>query len=166
MSTTPLIVCVDDQREVGTALLRDLDPLSKHFGIVDCTSAAEAWDELEHAFDTGRPIALMICDHLMPVETGVALMTRMRADDRFRGVHTILLTGMATQEDTIEAINSAHVDRYVSKPWDPARLLGVAQEEITRWVLENGLPTARFEGALAGDVVMREAWRDGTEPRV
>lgn len=166
MSALPLIVCVDDQREVCTALLRDLDPLAGHFTIVDCTSAAEAWAELEHASDTGRPIALMVCDHLMPVETGVALMTRVRADERFRGVHTILLTGMATQADTIEAINSAHVDRYVSKPWDPAKLLRVVEEEVTRWVLENGLPTARFEGSLAGDIVMREAWRDGTEPRV
>ncbi|MXP22299.1 response regulator [Gordonia sp. HNM0687] len=165
MSTTPLIVCVDDQREVGSALLRDLEPLTSHFTVVDCTSAAEAWEELEEADSRGRPVALLICDHLMPVETGVAFLTRVRSDFRFRGVHSILLTGMATQQDTIEAINAAQLDRYVSKPWDPQRLLTVVKEELTRWVLENSLPTDRFEGSLAGDVIMRESWRDGTDPR-
>lgn len=165
MGASPLVLCVDDQREVCSALLRDLEPLTRHFTVIDTTSAGEAWQELENAADTGRSIALVICDHLMPVETGVALLTRMRADERFREVHTILLTGMATQQDTIEAINAAHINRYVSKPWDSAEILRVAKEEITRWVLEAGLPVARFDGVLAGDVIMREAWRDGTDPR-
>ena len=166
MSAAPLILCIDDQREVCSAILRDLEPLTGHFTVVDCGSAAEAWEELEHEANTGRSIALVICDHLMPHETGVSLLTRVRSDDRFRRVRSILLTGMATQEDTIEAINTAHVDRYVSKPWDSVDLLRVVREELTRWVLESGLPAARFEGDLAGDVLMRESWRDGTETRV
>lgn len=165
MSAAPLILCIDDQREVCNAILRDLEPLTDHFTIVDCTSAAEAWEELAHAADTGRPIALVVCDHLMPVETGVSLLTRIHADDRFRGVRSILLTGMATHEDTIEAINAAHVDRYISKPWDSGRLRRIVQEELTRWVLDSGLPVARFGRSLAGDIIMRESWRDGTDPR-
>ncbi len=166
MSAHPLVLCIDDQREVCSAILRDLEPLATHFTIVDCNSAAEAWDELEHAADTGRSIALVICDHLMPAETGVAMLTRLRSDGRFRHVRTILLTGMATHEDTIEAINSAHIDRYVSKPWETTELLRVVREELTRWVLGEGLPASRFVGSLAGDVIMRESWRDGTDTRI
>ena len=108
----------------------------------------------------------MICEHLMPVETGVSMLTRLRSDGRFRLVRTILLTGMATDEDTIEATNSAHIDRYVSKPWDTTEFLRVVREELTRWVLGEGLPASRFAGSLAGDVIMRESWRDGTDPRI
>ena len=36
------IICVDDQREVLSAVLQDLSPLADYFNIEDCESAIEA----------------------------------------------------------------------------------------------------------------------------
>lgn len=41
------IICVDDQREVLSAVLQDLEPLSRWINIEDCESADEALDLMD-----------------------------------------------------------------------------------------------------------------------
>ncbi len=61
-------------------------------------------------------IALIISDHVMPGKTGVELLTDVSKDGRFGFTRKVLLTGQATHTDTINAINSAGIDRYFEKP--------------------------------------------------
>lgn len=41
------IICVDDQREVLSAVLQDLEPLSRWINIEDCESADEALELMD-----------------------------------------------------------------------------------------------------------------------
>ena len=66
----PDIVCVDDQREILAALERDLEVLEGYFSIVMCESAQEAHEVLAEIDAEGGHLALIICDHVMPVKAG------------------------------------------------------------------------------------------------
>ena len=66
----------------------------------------------------------MIADQIMPGMKGVELLEIV--DRRLPATTKILLTGQAGLDAVIEAINRAHLNQYIGKPWDEtALLLGV-----------------------------------------
>ena len=162
MAHKPIILCVDDQREVLSAVLRDLEQFSEKFDLIDCERSAEAWSELERADTTQTQVALIICDHMMPEESGVQFLERVHKDHRFLRIRKILLTGMATQSDTIEAINRARIDGYIAKPWQRDELVEKTQIELTRFILAAGLPYQEFGDILNQDILMKELWQSGS----
>ncbi|MCE2570085.1 response regulator [Motilimonas eburnea] len=137
--TTINIICVDDQREVLSAVVRDLAPLASYFNIEECESAGECEELLDELDANGERVALIISDHVMPVKTGVQLLTDLANEPRFRSIRKILLTGLATHADTIKAVNQAHIDHYLEKAWDGAELLQISKQLLTEFVVEQGL---------------------------
>jgi len=133
------IVCVDDQREVLAALRNDLEPFEVHFTIVDCESAGEALEVLDEIDAAGEHAALIVCDHVMPQQNGVDFLCEVNEDGRFSHTKKLLLTGLATHEDTIQAINRAHINCYIEKPWDRDDLTGVIKTLVTEYIVHAGL---------------------------
>jgi len=132
----PVILCVDDQREVLAAIAWALEPLEDHFEILEAERGDEAMALLGEFDAAGRPVALVIADHVMPGLSGVALLAAVDLAGRYKATRKVLLTGQATHEDTIRAINEARINRYVAKPWEEADLQQVVREELTHYVLE------------------------------
>ncbi|MDR9830947.1 response regulator [Vibrio sp. FNV 38] len=133
------VICVDDQREVLSAVVADMAPLSDWLTIEDCESADEAFDLMEDLDAEGHQIAVVISDHVMPDKTGVDLLKEIHADSRFKHTKKVLLTGQATHNDTIEAINSAGVEHYFEKPWDAEKLVNAVRVLATRFVFDHKL---------------------------
>jgi len=136
--TKPEIICIDDQREILAALGKDLEPLTTHFEINFCESAAEADELITELDQEGQPIALLICDHIMPGKNGVDFLVELYQSGRFPTLKKILLTGQATHKDTIVAINEAEIDRYVEKPWTQDGLLLTVKTLLTEFLFEYG----------------------------
>ena len=59
-----------------------------------------------------------------------------------------VLTGQATHADTIQAVNDAHIDNYLEKPWDPAVLLTTARKLLTRFIMEKGIDHTPYMSCL------------------
>lgn len=133
------IICVDDQREVLNALTEDLEVFENYLKIEECESVNEAWDVIESIDAEGNHLALLITDQVMPNNTGVDLLKKLRSDSRFNQSKTILLTGQATHKDTIEAINSAHLDHYIEKPWQKVQLHSIIKTLLTMFLMDKGL---------------------------
>lgn len=76
------VICVDDQREVLSAVLQDLEPLNQWLNVEDCESAGEALELMDEFDAEGEMIALIISDHVMPGKTGVELLTDVSKDGR------------------------------------------------------------------------------------
>lgn len=131
------IICVDDQREVLAALRNDLTELP--FVCEFCESADEAGEVLEDIDAEGGYVAVIVCDQVMPEKSGVEFLTEVAEDGRFEHVKKLLLTGLATHQDTIEAINKASIHAYMEKPWDVDGLLGEIRKLVTDFVLDVGL---------------------------
>jgi len=133
------IICVDDEREVLESVSRDLDYFSDIFNIEECESAFECLQLLEELDAQQEYVALIISDHIMPEKSGVELLTEVAKDNRFIGTKKLLLTGLATQADTIQAINNAKLDNFLEKVWDPKELLQMVKELITEYIVEKGI---------------------------
>lgn len=133
------IICIDDQRDVLATIRKDLALFEDKFTIIDCESANEADEVLEELDHHGEYIALLICDHLMPEKNGVDFLIEVNQDERFAATKKLLLTGMATHKDTIEAINMADIDRYIEKPWDSEQLVQIVKELLTYFIIPTGI---------------------------
>lgn len=135
----PEIICVDDEREVLAALKRDLAGFKDYCNLTYCESAEEAQEVLEDLDAEGRPVALIVCDHIMPGKNGVDFLIELNKDSRFARIKKLLLTGLATQQDTIQAINQAQLDRYIEKPWAAESLIQVMKVLLTEFVVSAGM---------------------------
>ena len=138
------IIVVEDQREVLHAITKDLATLEDFLSVEECESATGALALMRELDKEGDHVALIISDHVMPERTGVDFLAEVQRDDRFKGTRKILLTGLATHADTINAINRASIDRYISKPWKSNELLDVVRELLTEYILEKGLPYEKY----------------------
>jgi len=124
------IICVDDQREVLSAIKKDLESFSGGFNIVDCESAGEADEVIEDILNDGESIALIICDHIMPGQNGIDFLAKVNSNEKLKDVKKLLLTGLATQQDTIKAINEAQIDYYLEKPWDSTEFVEAVKKLV------------------------------------
>lgn len=62
-------------------------------------------------------------------------------------------------EDTVQAINKAHLDYYIGKPWSKEELQEVVIEKLTDYVIEQKLNLLPFMSVLNA-TRLAEALRD------
>lgn len=149
------IICVDDEREVLDSVSRDLAFFSDVFNIEECESAQECLDLLEELDADQEYVAVVISDHVMPEKNGVDLLVEIEMDNRFIGTKKLLLTGLATQADTIKAINQARLDHFLEKVWDPEELLQTVKELITEYIIEKGIEYETYIDQLDAKTLYR-----------
>jgi len=117
------ILAVDDDPDILTALRRALAPLGAPLILTeDPTEVMDILDE--------QPISVLISDIDMPQMTGLELMAQVRL--AYPNVVRMLLTGRATFDAAMSAINQGEVHRYINKPFEPAELRKVVQEALVR----------------------------------
>lgn len=124
---TPRILVVDDDLNLRQTLQRTLRRSQLH---VDAAASAPlAWDHL-----TREHYDVLCADYHMPGPSGINLLER--CSQQFPFMYRVLLTGGATLEIVLEAINSGQVHAVLRKP--------VAGEQLLR-VLRRGVDHARTQ---------------------
>ena len=108
-------------------MLRQLEPLEAIIDLHEAESADDAWSIIDSCDARGQHIAVIISDHVMPGTNGVDFLRSVVDDGRFPHSRKLLLTGQATYEDTVRAINEAGIDAYVGKPWNEDELLATTR---------------------------------------
>lgn len=142
------ILILEDEKTVLDAILRDMEPIEENFRIEIAQSVSEAKEILDDMSGKDFELALAICDHILPGENGIDFMIWLRESEQFSGVKKILLTGQASHEDTIEAINRAEIDFYFAKPWDVEKLQEKAIDLLSDYVIKNRENVMPFLGTL------------------
>ncbi len=131
------IIAVDDQEEVLRALEDDLSFFLSKCEVETCHGGEEALELLEDIDAAGDHLAVIVSDHVMPGMTGVELLVKVKEDGRFASSQKLLLTGLASHQDTIDAINKAGLDMYISKPWDREDLLAKIKVLLAKFVISK-----------------------------
>ena len=140
----PILLAVDDDREVLGAIERDL---RGHYGdqyrILTATSGREALEALRQLRRRGGSVALLLVDQRMPEMSGIALLGEARK--LYPEAMRVLLTAYADTEAAISAINDVGLHHYLMKPWDPPeqRLYPVLDDLLSEWARRVRPP---FEG--------------------
>ena len=147
--TKPVILTVDDDREVLAAIERDLRRQYRaRYRIVAASSGREALDAAQELKRRGTPVALILADQRMPMMTGTQLIGELRKV--YPDAKRVLLTAYADTEAAITAINDIGLHHYLMKPWDPPeqRLYPVLDDLLAEWSASVRLP---YEGVrIAG----------------
>src|SRR5262245_7390016 len=136
MGRREVIVCIDDEDGVLRVLRAQL---GARFGHECQIATARSGDEAIALFDElgreGESIAVVISDQIMPGMKGVELLEIV--DRRLPSTTKILLTGQAGLDAVIDAINRAHLNQYIAKPWDETALLLAVENLLRQYRLVN-----------------------------
>ena len=144
----PVILAVDDDPQVLTAVARDL---RQHFGgeyrILRADSGQSALEVVKQIQQRNETIALFLVDQRMPGMSGVEFLEG--AMEIFPEAKKALLTAYADTEAAIRAINSVRVDYYLVKPWSPPeeKLFPVLEDLLRYWKApKDGMEDIRVVG--------------------
>lgn len=120
--TAPAIhlMVIEDDADTLEMLRATLE--SKGFGVTACESAA---DSLRAAGE--MRVDLIISDIGMPQMDGLELIAQLREQPGYESVPAIALSGYASHKDAKAAV-AAGFNAHVSKPVEPAELLGVIKQ--------------------------------------
>ncbi|MEM6523849.1 MAG: response regulator [Bacteroidota bacterium] len=138
------IICVDDQQEVLNALEQDLSPFDEKLNVEVCDSGHEVLELIDDIDERGDLVAVVISDQVMPEMSGVELLKKVENDSRLTHTRKVLLTGQATHQDTIEAINLGGIDRYIAKPWDKTEIRNTIKTLLADYVTRKGVDYSEF----------------------
>lgn len=75
-----------------------------------------AWDMIEKAHEAGQPYEFIVSDWNMPGLTGLDLLKKLRADERFKKLPFLMITAEAEQSNVIIAVK-AGVSNFIVKPF-------------------------------------------------
>ena len=130
----PVIWTIDDDPDVLRAVERDL---RRHYGdryrVISADSGTSAMEGVRQLKLRNESIALFLVDQRMPRMNGVEFLEK--AIELYPDAKRALLTAYADTDAAIRAINNAHIDHYLMKPWDPPedRLYPVIDDVLDDW---------------------------------
>ena len=148
----PVLLSVDDDREVSRAIERDLRrKYASEYRVLRAESGQAALEIVQELKVRNNPVALFLVDQRMPGLSGVEFLER--AILLFPDAKRVLLTAYADTDAAIAAINEAGIDHYLLKPWDPPEenLYPVVDDLLDDW-------QSTFSPQFAGIRVLGNRW--------
>jgi thioredoxin reductase (NADPH) len=130
----PVILAVDDDVSVLEMVVQDLRrQYGANYRIQRAASGQAALDTCDQLKKRGDVVALFVSDQRMPGMTGVEFLGK--AMEIYPDAKRALLTAYADTEAAIQAINTAKINYYLTKPWDPPeeRLYPVLNDLLETW---------------------------------
>jgi len=123
------ILFVDDEPDLLSSLRRFLrkEPYQKLFA----GSGEKALNIL-----AAQPVDIIVSDLRMPGMDGVTLLAKVKGG--YPDVIRLMLSATRDVEQTIEAINTGEVYRFISKPLEPETFKNILREVIDYCLQING----------------------------
>lgn len=143
-----LILCVDDEREVLDSVIQDLDCFEEYFLLEAAESVQEAKQLIDECKQQDIKLALIVCDHIMPDQTGIQFLIELNEQPGTAATRKLLLTGQAGLEDTVKAVNHSSLDFYIAKPWRGDELRQAVKQQLTTYIIDNEQDLIPWAAAL------------------
>jgi two-component system, OmpR family, alkaline phosphatase synthesis response regulator PhoP len=115
------VLVADDEPHIGRIIKMKLEQ-----GPFIVTLAYDGREALE-LMESDPSIALVLLDVMMPYMTGLDVLARLRADDRWRNVPAIVLTAAGQEQQHKQAMELG-ANEFLTKPFSPKKLYARAAE--------------------------------------
>jgi two-component system chemotaxis response regulator CheY len=148
-------VLVVDDDVVSRMMLMHMIDSAGSYDVLEAEDGEEAWRQL----DAGARPAMLFCDLRMPRLSGMELLARVKADERFAGLPFVLVSA-AADGDTMEQAIGLGADGYIVKPFDGekvrgylsslSRSAGNADESVDATMRRLGIDASRLLLYLGG----------------
>jgi two-component system, OmpR family, phosphate regulon response regulator PhoB len=110
----PTILIVEDEPSIIELVTFTLKEAGWNVAAVQTT--ADAWNFIQQ-----RLPQLILLDWMLPDQSGLRLLSRIRGDRQFNELPIIMLTAKSMEEDKIAGLDNG-ADDYVTKPFSPREL--------------------------------------------
>jgi thioredoxin reductase (NADPH) len=130
----PVILVIDDDPQVLGAIRRDLKThYQTKYRVLAAQSGETAVQTAKELKTRGDALAMIISDQRMPGMLGVDVLSQCR--ELYPFARRVLLTAYSDIQAAVRAINEAHLNHYLEKPWDPPeeRLYPPLDELLSQW---------------------------------
>lgn len=128
-SPSPTILIVEDEQAIIELVNFTLKSAGWPSHAVSTT--ADAWEYLQNQ----RP-QLILLDWMLPDQSGLKLLGRIRADRQFNSLPVIMLTAKGMEEDKVAGLDQG-ADDYITKPFSPRELTARIKAVIRRKMPEH-----------------------------
>jgi two-component system, OmpR family, alkaline phosphatase synthesis response regulator PhoP len=115
------VLVADDEPHIGRIIKMKLEQ-----GPFAVTLAYDGREALE-LMERDPTIALVLLDVMMPYMTGLDVLAKLRADDRWRNVPAIVLTAAGQEQHHKQAMELG-ANEFLTKPFSPKKLYARAAE--------------------------------------
>jgi two-component system phosphate regulon response regulator PhoB len=109
------VLIVDDE-----APIREMIRLALELSDFHCLEAADA--SSAHALIVDQQPDIVLLDWMLPGNSGVDLLRRLRRDDLTKELPVIMLTAKASEDNKIQGLDVG-ADDYITKPFAPRELI-------------------------------------------
>jgi two-component system, OmpR family, response regulator RegX3 len=140
------VLVVEDELAVREALRFHLEQAG--YTVWACATAREAWDQLVH-------VNAVVLDWMLPDESGISWLSRLRANTSFSSLPVLMLTARAGERDRVEGLD-AGADDYLTKPFSAAELAARVRALLRRVGIDGRKSVIRL-GSLEIDQTASEA---------
>lgn len=140
----PTILIVEDELPIIELVTFTLKGAG--WNVASVQNAAEAWDFLQQ-----RLPQLILLDWMLPDQSGLRLLSRIRSDRQFNELPVIMLTAKSMEEDKIAGLDNG-ADDYVTKPFSPRELTARINALLRRKTPEHS-QTLMTAGSITLDPV-------------
>lgn len=124
MASTTSVLIVEDEPAIVELVSYSLRETG--WDVRTAGNVASAWDSIVQ----NRP-DLLLLDWMLPDQSGLRLLSRLRGDRDFQEIPVIMLTAKSMEEDKIAGLNTG-ADDYVTKPFSPRELLARSKALLRR----------------------------------
>ena len=115
------VLVADDEPHIGRIIKMKLE--QGPFRVSLAYDGREALEMLERETD----VALVLLDLMMPQLSGLDVLAKMRADERWKEIPTIILTAAGQEQQYRQAMALGATD-FMTKPFSPKKLYARAAE--------------------------------------
>ena len=138
------ILIVEDEAAIRDMLNFTLS--SAGYQVIEAQNGEQAWKMLND-----NVLACMLLDWMLPGMSGVNLVERIRAQDRFASMPVIMLTAKGEENDQVQGFE-AGADDYVVKPFSPRALVARLKALLRRDHPESSRAEILIQGDLKLDL--------------
>lgn len=108
------ILVVEDEPAIAALVTYTLKEGGWNAAVVQ--TAADAWASIQNQLPQ-----LVLLDWMLPDQTGLLLLAKIRANRQFNALPVIMLTAKSMEEDKIAGLDNG-ADDYITKPFSPREL--------------------------------------------
>lgn len=105
-------------------------------------SVAAGWEAIQY-----QEPHLILLDWMLPDQTGLSLLTKLRNDRQLKKIPVIMLTARQMEEDKIAGLDHG-ADDYITKPFSPRELTARMKALLRRRSPEHAQETISYGGLV------------------